>query len=154
MENSALLAAAIVTGFSPYLLSHISLLALFSLRLFLFSFSFFFFLIFHLLLLSPALAFIHRANYALQCVAVAIVPPAQTPQLIGAVYILYIYMYFILYSILGIPFSVLRTSKVKDGGGRFAFWRRLQRKHASLNECAKGLSRGGGGGGRRLCGVE
>lgn len=66
----------------------------------------FYFLIFHFILHTPArrfcsppaLAFIHRANYALQCVAVAIVPPAETPQLIRAVYVLsfslYIYTLF------------------------------------------------------------
>lgn len=83
-----------------------------------------FFLIFHLLLLSPALAFIHRANYALQCVAVAIVPPAQTPQLISAVYILslsfslYIYVYA-LFCILYLALPA--TSKVKDGVGALLF---------------------------------
>lgn len=85
-----------------------------------------FFLIFHLLLLSPALAFIHRANYALQCVAVAIVPPAQTPQLISAVYILSLSLYIYIYALFCILYLALpATSKVKDGGGRFAFWRRL-----------------------------
>lgn len=88
-------------------LSHLSARSLFIAPFFIFILVFFF-LIFHLLLLSPALAFIHRANYALQCVAVAIVPPAQTPQLFGVVYILYIYMY-VLYSVFYTWHSLLRS---------------------------------------------